>query len=82
MENDVLTYGPITQRDFLLNMGIRERVNILKEKADAKQVESLDYSCRMMIDEDKMGKRFKFLSILTATLVQILEKYPPAGFVN
>lgn len=61
-------------------MGITERVNVLKEKADEKQKESMDFSYHMMVDADKMGIRFKLLSILPASLAKILEKYPPVGF--
>lgn len=80
MENEVLVYGPITQRDFLLKMGIEQRVNKLKENADDKQKEAIDFGYKMMVDEDKMGTRFKLLSLLPATLGKILEKYPVVGF--
>lgn len=81
-EGGIVTFGPIAQRDFLLGMGIEHRMQALKEKADEKQKESLDYGFHMMLDENKMGKRFKFLAVVPAVLQDFLKKYPPAGFVS
>lgn len=83
MEEDggVITFGPITQKQFLLRMGIEQRVAALKQKADGKQRESLDYGFHMMTDDDKMGERFKFFAVVPAVLRDFLNKYPPAGFV-
>lgn len=81
-EGGVVTFGPIAQRQFLLNMGIEHRVEALKENANDKQKESIDYSFHMMTDEDKMGSRFKFLAVAPAVLSDFLEKYPPAAFTS
>lgn len=80
-KSDILTYGPITQREFLLNMGIEHRIKKLEESAiNDKQRESLQFGYHMMIDDDKMGRRFKILALLPSVLKQLLEKYPPCGF--
>lgn len=79
-EGGVITFGPITQREFLLNMGIKHRVDALKQNANDQQKESIDYSLRMMTDDDKMGSRFKFLAVLPQVLQDFLQKHPPAAF--
>lgn len=64
-----------------MKMGIEHRVNKLKESTnDESQIKSIDYSYSMMTDEDKMGRRFKFLSLAPTTLGPILTKYPVVGF--
>lgn len=79
-EGGVTAFGPITQREFLLNMGIQHRVDALKQNANEKQIESIDYSFSMLTDEDKMGKRFKFLAVVPEVLKEFLAKFPPAAF--
>lgn len=79
-DGGVVTFGPITQRQFLLNMGVQHRVDALKQNASDQQKESIDYSFRMMTDEDKMGSRFKFLAVAPKVLSEFLTKYPPAAF--
>lgn len=62
-------------------MGIEERVKKLMESSkNDEERKSIDFSYHMMVDEDKMGKRFKLLSILPETLRKIVDKYPVAGF--
>lgn len=80
-DGGVITFGPITQKKFLFGMGIEQRVAALKEKADGKQMEGIDYGFHMMTDEDKMGERFKFMAVVPAVLEDFLNRYPPAGFV-
>lgn len=80
-EGGVVTFGPTTQRDFLLKMGIQHRIDALKQNATDQQKESIDYSFHMLTDPDKMGNRFKFLAVLPEVLRDFLEKYPPAAFV-
>lgn len=78
---DVLTFGPISQRDFLLNMGIEHRFKILEANAESEtQLEGLKYGYRMMTESDQMGERFKFLSILPGVVKKIIEKVPVSGF--
>lgn len=78
---DVLTFGPISQKDFLFNMGIEHRFKALEENAKSdKEREGLKYGFKMMTESDQMGERFKFLSILPGVLKQILDKFPVAGF--
>ncbi|KAK5638233.1 hypothetical protein RI129_012528 [Pyrocoelia pectoralis] len=78
--NEVLVYGPVSQRTFLMNMGIECRLENLRKNAKPEQIESLDYSYGMLVDPDKMGDRFKFLAVVPSTLSVILNKYPICGF--
>jgi NADH dehydrogenase [ubiquinone] 1 alpha subcomplex assembly factor 7 len=76
----VIAFGPITQRDFLLKMGIEHRYKALEANAKPEQLEGLKYGFRMMTDKDQMGERFKFLALVPSVLEKILEKYPVVGF--
>lgn len=76
-----MTFGPVTQKQFLVGSGIEHRINALKRNADEAQTEALSYCFHMLTDDDKMGNRFKLLALLPAVLEDLLEKYPPAGFV-
>ncbi|KAK9876315.1 hypothetical protein WA026_012614 [Henosepilachna vigintioctopunctata] len=81
LEGDkVLAFGPVTQRDFLMKMGIDHRYNALEKNASKEQLEALKFSYSIMVDEKHMGKRFKFMSLLPATMKNILDKYPVVGF--
>ncbi|XP_045468457.1 protein arginine methyltransferase NDUFAF7, mitochondrial [Harmonia axyridis] len=81
LEGDrVIAFGPVTQQDFLSKMGIHQRYKALEKIASGKQIEALRMSFNMMMDEEQMGKRFKFLSLVPAVLEKIVEKYPVVGF--
>lgn len=81
-DGGVITFGPVTQKKFLLDMGIEQRVAVLKKNADEKQKESIDYGFHMMTDDDQMGSRFKFLAVVPAVLQEFLKKFTPAGFME
>lgn len=61
-------------------MGIEHRFKKLRESVSEEQKKELEFSYHMMTDEDKMGRRFKFMSIVPATLEKILNKFPCVGF--
>ena len=52
-------YGPISQREFLLGMGIKERYNALKKNANNIQKDKLFRQLHRLLDNDKMGEIFK-----------------------
>ncbi|KRT81725.1 hypothetical protein AMK59_6275 [Oryctes borbonicus] len=79
-EGKVLAFGPTSQRDFLLRMGIEHRVKNLGEAANEEQMKSIRFGFDMMTDPAKMGTRFKFLSLLPSVLKDILQKVPVVGF--
>lgn len=61
-------------------MGIEHRVRNLEEIANEEQIKSIRFGFEMMTDPNKMGTRFKFMSLLPAVLKKILEKVPVVGF--
>lgn len=77
----VIPFGPISQRDFLRQMGIEHRLQKLKANANEQQIKSLDYAYNMMTNESEMGNRFKVLALMPQVIEDLLKKHPPAGFV-
>ena len=67
-------YGPLTQRDFLLRMGIRARAEILSKHADANSKADIYKSLRRLIGHREMGEEFKVL-VINSTKMQA-----PPGF--
>jgi SAM-dependent MidA family methyltransferase len=51
----------ITQGEFLLNMGIMLRAEILKQKASAKDRADIDAALQRLVSPDHMGNLFKVL---------------------
>lgn len=60
---DVECYGPITQMSFLMQMGIRERLQALLRNATAEQAKNLVSSYEYLVSPDKMGEKFKVMAI-------------------
>ncbi|KAJ7342067.1 hypothetical protein JRQ81_008611 [Phrynocephalus forsythii] len=61
----VATLGPIKQQDFLRNMGIDIRLQVLLQNAnDVLTRNQLLRSYEMLMDLDKMGARFNFFAML------------------
>ena len=77
---NTLTYGPVSQEQFLTQLGIQIRCDLLK-KHNPKLSEELDQSLDMLINPEKMGTRFKFFSVFPKTMQHIHTDYPPAGFL-
>ncbi|XP_023709440.1 protein arginine methyltransferase NDUFAF7, mitochondrial isoform X2 [Cryptotermes secundus] len=81
-EDKLLTFGPVTQRHFLKQMGIDMRLQILLQNCGEKQKENLLLGYHMMVDEDKMGERFKLFSLFPSVLKDHLERFPVSGFAD
>ncbi|XP_022904030.1 protein arginine methyltransferase NDUFAF7 homolog, mitochondrial [Onthophagus taurus] len=79
-DGKVLAFGPVTQRDFLIKMGIEHRIKVLEENADEKQLKSLRFGYDMLMNLEKMGERFKFMALVPSVLEGILKKVPVVGF--
>ncbi|GFG40096.1 hypothetical protein Cfor_10983 [Coptotermes formosanus] len=82
VEDKLLMFGPVTQRDFLKRMGIDVRLQILLQNCDEKQKQNLLFGYHMMVDEDKMGERFKLFSLFPSVLKEHLVRFPVSGFVD
>ncbi|XP_059841635.1 protein arginine methyltransferase NDUFAF7, mitochondrial isoform X1 [Hypanus sabinus] len=61
----VATLGPVTQQEFLKNMGIGVRLQVLlKNASDPTTHKHLTESYDMLMNPEKMGKRFKFFALV------------------
>ncbi|VDN25851.1 unnamed protein product [Gongylonema pulchrum] len=82
VEDRTLVYGPIEQREFLAQMGIGLRLERLLEGCKTKEERTnLLRSSEILLSEEGMGTRFKFMSMFPKTLKDILEmREGPAGF--
>ncbi|XP_072265323.1 protein arginine methyltransferase NDUFAF7, mitochondrial isoform X2 [Pyxicephalus adspersus] len=83
--NYVSFLGPITQSEFLRNMGIDLRLKVLLENAkDATTQQHLIKSYDVLMNPNKMGKRFQFFSLFPHSRLEQTSnvKYPIAGFTE
>jgi len=55
---------------------------ILLQNCDEKQKQNLLFGYHMMVDEDKMGERFKLFSLFPSVLMEHLVRFPVSGFVD
>ncbi|XP_012277477.1 protein arginine methyltransferase NDUFAF7, mitochondrial [Orussus abietinus] len=76
----LITFGPVNQGNFLKELGIDIRLNVLLNSASDNQKEQLKSGYHMITDDDKMGKCFKMLSLFPCVLKEHLQKFPVAGF--
>ncbi len=78
---DVLCYGPVPQGAFLERLGIGLRKEALLRSCPKEEVRrDIESGYEMLTDGDQMGRRFKFMAVYPATMREIHEKCPPAGF--
>lgn len=79
-EDRLITFGPIEQGTFLRNMQAEARLENLMEKCREEEKETLKLGFDMLVNPEKMGQRFKFLSFYPKVLKNHLIKYPVCGF--
>ena len=77
---DCAWYGPVTQAQFLHSCGIGTRCQQLLATCDHDQQQLVYDSFVMLTSPDKMGSRFKFVSLFPKSMQEIHAKYPPVGF--
>ncbi len=56
-------YGPVTQGDFLIKMGLKEREEMLRARADARQRIRLSKGAQRLVSGNQMGQLFKVLAV-------------------
>lgn len=79
--DNLITFGPVLQQEFLDRMGGKLRLEKLIENAKSdNDVRLLQKTYHMLTHPDKMGTRFKFFSIFPKVLEEHLKKYPVFGF--
>lgn len=76
----LITFGPVEQGKFLTTMEAEVRLEKLLANSNADQQEILRSSLDMLVNPQKMGQRFKFLSFFPTVLKSHLEKFPVIGF--
>ncbi|XP_060081637.1 protein arginine methyltransferase NDUFAF7, mitochondrial-like [Ylistrum balloti] len=73
-------FGPVSQSEFLHNMGILARLKILiKNSKDEETAKTLLSQYHMLTHPEKMGIRFKFMALLNN---EIEKEYIPSGFID
>ncbi|MEM9472366.1 MAG: class I SAM-dependent methyltransferase [Pseudomonadota bacterium] len=56
-------YGPVMQGDFLIRMGLKEREEMLRARADARQRIRLSKGAQRLVSGNQMGQLFKVLAV-------------------
>lgn len=72
--NYCLAKESITQREFLFNLGIIFRAELLKSKSSPSQSFNIELGLRRLIDDDQMGKLFKAMTIYSKDLSKVFAK--------
>lgn len=75
-EAGAVAYGPLTQGDFLLRLGLEARAESLRARATAAQARDIDSARRRLLDSREMGTLFKALALTAPDLA------PPPGFAD
>jgi len=80
ISGDCSWFGPITQSHFLHSSGIVTRCEqLLKGGEDEKSIVA---AYQTLTHPDKMGERFKFVSLFPSTMEPIHKVDPPVGFTG
>lgn len=66
--NNLNIYGPLTQEEFLIKHGIKERKKKILSKANSIQKTIIEKGYKRLIDKKQMGDEFKFLVVSTDKL--------------
>ena len=66
------SYGPVTQKKFLIQLGILYRTKILIKNANKRQQKTLKNGLDFLINENKMGKIFNVISITNKKINKLL----------
>ncbi len=61
-------YGPVTQGEFLTRMGLREREQMLRARADARARIRLSKGAQRLVAGNQMGQLFKVLAVTHADM--------------
>lgn len=76
----LLCFGPVLQKDFLLELGINIRLMNLCKTANEKQRKQLEFGYSKIMSDNEMGSCFKVVSMFPNVLKNHLTKFPVCGF--
>lgn len=76
----LLCFGPVLQKEFLLDLGINVRLSNLLKSADEIQRKQLEFGYNKIMSDDGMGSSFKVVSMFPFVLKNHLTKFPVCGF--
>ncbi|KAK2587297.1 hypothetical protein KPH14_003019 [Odynerus spinipes] len=79
-DNKTICFGPISQRMFLKNLGIDVRLQMILKNANDVQKKEILSGYHMIMDSDKMGERFKVLSLFPHVLSKYQDIWSVSGF--
>ncbi|XP_055935414.1 protein arginine methyltransferase NDUFAF7, mitochondrial-like isoform X2 [Argiope bruennichi] len=80
VKGKALTFGPVTQKEFLTNMDIKTKFEKILATVKPELHKDLIASYDMLLGPDHMGERFKFLGLYPLDVAEDLKRDPPAGF--
>jgi len=64
VEGKAYAHGPITQREFLMSMGLTQRLDALLQAAKMNEEKAkLAHAARRLVDSQGMGSQYKFMAI-------------------
>lgn len=79
-DSKLTVFGPVEQGLFLKRMNAEARLQTLIESCQKEEIDILKSSLDMLMNPNKMGMRFKFLSLFPRVLENHLKKFPVNGF--
>jgi len=80
INDDCAWFGPVTQSHFLHSAGITARCEQLLKSGEEEKTVREAYEA--LTSPEKMGRRFKFVSLFPRTMEPIHQHDPPIGFNN
>ncbi|XP_014230213.1 protein arginine methyltransferase NDUFAF7 homolog, mitochondrial [Trichogramma pretiosum] len=78
--NNTLCFGPVTQKDFLTELGINIRLANLCKNATPAQRKQLEHGYNKIVGDDEMGTCFKVVAMFPNVLKDHFKKFPVYGF--
>ncbi|CAB0020379.1 unnamed protein product [Nesidiocoris tenuis] len=76
----LISFGPVTQHEFLKRLHIDVRLKKLLASSTKEQQDELLSGYKMIMDEKGMGTAFKFMCFFPSVLAEFFISHPVAGF--
>ncbi|XP_064099152.1 protein arginine methyltransferase NDUFAF7, mitochondrial-like isoform X2 [Macrobrachium nipponense] len=72
VDERLITFGPVTQSFFLINMGMEQRLHRLLRTCKEEERKNLISGYKMLTDPKQMGERFKFFAMFPGVVKSFL----------